>query len=218
MPNTTSIRVDIFSDVICPWCFIGKRRLDMAISAYNQSRPVESQIKLDITWKGFLLNPTMPRQGMNRADYIRSKFGVDGINFYERIADVGKEVDIDFNFAAIKRTPDSRPALRLVLSAGGQATAVKQELLKAYFINGEDIGDDTVLAQIATRHDLPYPPPKDSDIRLKQNLAEAERLNIKGVPFFVIEGEWSVSGAHWPETFIPLFDAAITKNITVGFS
>lgn len=212
MTPSATINIDVFSDVICPWCYIGKRRLDDAIGLYNQSRPEDSQIGLNITWRAFLLNPAMPREGMDRGDYINSKFGLGGASFYERIAGVGREVGINFNFAGIKRTPDSRPALRLVLSAGELADSVKQDLFKAYFIDGEDIGDERILARIAGRHDLPYPPSEDASIVFEQCLAEVTRLNIQGVPFFIIENEWALSGAHTPETFMPLFDAALAKK------
>ncbi|MCE2517647.1 MAG: DsbA family oxidoreductase [Alphaproteobacteria bacterium] len=208
---TTTIRLDIFSDVICPWCFIGKRRLEAAVGLYNSGRPDTNLITLDITWRGFLLNPAMQRSGMDRKAYINAKFGAAGASFYERIAGVGKEVGIDFDFAAITRTPDSRPALSLVLSAGGKASDVKQDLFDAYFLNGEDIGDDAVLERIARQHGLAYPAPDSALNQLEQDLAEVSRLGIQGVPFIIVEGEWAVSGAHAPETFLPLFDAAIAK-------
>lgn len=206
----TSIKIDIFSDVICPWCYIGKRRLEAAVEMFNQGRV--TPISVDITWRAFLLNPAMQRAGMDRQAYINAKFGTAGASFYERIAGVGLGAGINFNFAAITRTPDSRPALSLVLSAGAKSNDVKQDLFDAYFLNGEDIGDDAVLARIAEIHGISYPAPDAAMAKLEQDLVEVSRLGIQGVPFIIIEGEWAISGAHSPETFMPLFEAAIAKN------
>ena len=203
---TTPIHIDIFSDVICPWCYIGQRRLEIAAEMHGN-------VSLNIQWRAFLLNPAMRREGMDRQAYINAKFGAAGASFYDRIADVGKEVGIDFNFAGIKRTPDSRPAQALLKSAPDFKTAMdlKQDLFQAYFINGQDIGDDSILADLATRHHLPYPSDPAFHAAVEQDLAEANRLNIQGVPFIIVEGEWAISGAHAPESFQPLFDAAIAK-------
>ena len=204
MSLKTRISIDIFSDIICPWCFIGKRRLELAITQHGG-------VEVDITWRAFLLNPAMRREGMDRQAYIDAKFGQAGASFYERIAGTGKEVGINFDFAAITKTPDSRPSHSLVLSAGRQSDAVKQALFDAYFLQGRDIGDDDVLQDIADQFGLAYPADQTVFDQINRDLAEANRLNIQGVPFFIIAGEWAISGAHPPETFMPLFDAAIAK-------
>ena len=207
MAEKTPILIDIFSDVICPWCFIGKRRLEQAAALHGG-------VEIKINWRVFLLNPAMRREGMDRQAYIQAKFGQAGASFYERIAGVGKDVGIDFNFAAIQRTPDSRPAHGLVLSAQdghGDANAVKQALLDAYFIEGRDIGDDAVLQEIADKFDVSYPADDAIMAQIERDLVEASRLNIQGVPYFIVAQEWAISGAHPPETFQPLFDAAIAK-------
>ena len=210
MTQKPPISIDIFSDVICPWCFIGKRRLEQAAALHGG-------VEITINWRAFLLNPAMRREGMDRQAYIQAKFGQAGASFYERIAGVGKDVGIDFNFAAIQRTPDSRPAHGLVLSAQNKsqganaADAVKQALLDAYFIEGRDIGDDAVLQEIADKFDVPYPADDAIMAQIERDLVEASRLNIQGVPYFIVAQEWAISGAHPPETFQPLFDAAIAK-------
>jgi predicted DsbA family dithiol-disulfide isomerase len=200
----TPIRIDIFSDVICPWCYIGKRRLEIAAEMHGN-------VTLDIRWRTFLLNPSMQREGMDRQAYINAKFGTAGASFYDRISSVGKDVGIDFNFAGITRTPDSRPAHALLKSAEEKANDLKLDLFDAYFINGQDIGDDAVLAEIAAKYQLPYPSEQACHSAVEQDLMEAGRLNIQGVPFIIIEGEWAISGAHAPESFQPLFDTALAK-------
>ena len=210
MTAKTPISIDIFSDVICPWCFIGKRRLEQAAALHGG-------VELKINWRAFLLNPAMRREGMDRQAYIQAKFGQAGASFYERIAGVGKDLGIDFNFAAIQRTPDSRPAHSLVLAAANdtaenKADDVKQALLNAYFIEGRDIGDDAVLKEIADQFQITYPTDDVIMAQIERDLVEASRLNIQGVPYFIVSQEWAISGAHPPETFMPLFDAAIAKT------
>ena len=200
----TPIRVDIFSDVICPWCFIGKRRLEIAAEMHGN-------VSLDIHWRAFLLNPGMRREGMDRQAYINAKFGSAGARFYNRIAEVGRDVGIKFNFSKITRTPDSHPAQALLKSAGAKANTLKQDLFDAYFINGIDIGNDNVLYEMATRHGLPFPPKPDAVSAVEQDLTEAGQLGVQGVPFIIVEKEWAISGAHAPESFQPLFDAALAK-------
>ncbi len=223
MTDFTTIDIDIFSDVVCPWCFIGKRRLEAAAVIYNKIRadacPDRSPISLAIRWRGFLLNPAMPRGGMPRDAYINTKFGDKfATSFYERIAAVGLDLGINFNFTAITRMPDSRPALSLVIAAqknigGGVGNAVKQDLFDAYFIHGMDIGDDTVLENIATKHGLKYSYSSDTSNQLEEDLIEVNRLGIEGVPYTIIAGDWAISGAHTPETFMPLFDSALAKKL-----
>ncbi len=201
-----TVKVDIFSDVVCPWCFIGKRRLEAAAALYGN-------LRLDIRWRGYLLNPDMPSQGMDRQDYITRKFGSGGGDFYARIAAVGKSIGIDFDFAAITHMPDSRDANALVLAAQEvspmTANAVKEEILAAFFLHGQNISEIGVLPDIALRHNLAYPPSLQS---LEDDLIIAQNMGIQGVPFFIIADEFTLSGAHEPQSFLPLFDAAIAKN------
>ena len=201
-----TVKVDIFSDVVCPWCFIGKRRLEAAAILHGN-------LHLDIRWRGYLLNPDMPSGGMDRQDYINRKFGASGGDFYARIAAVGKTIGIDFDFGAIKHMPDSRIANALILAAqeASQTTAnaVKEEVLAAFFLHGQNISETGVLSDIAARHGLAYPPslhPLEDDLLIAQN------MGIQGVPFFIIADEFTLSGAHEPKSFLPLFDAAIAKN------
>ena len=195
-----TVAVDFFSDIVCPWCLIGKRRLEQAAELHGG-------VALDIRWRSFLLNPNMPEGGMDRGDYLAAKFGGAAASLYERIAAAGQEAGIGFRFEAITRTPDSRPAHGLVLAAGDGAGAVIDELFEAYFIKGRDIGDDAVLAEIAARHSIPRASAAAYAGRIESDLEEAARLGVQGVPFFVFGGGLAISGAHPPKTFLPIFDA-----------
>lgn len=201
----TIVPIDIFSDIICPWCMIGKKRLEQAVEMHGG-------VELKINWRVFLLNPAMRREGMDRQAYIDAKFGAAGTGFYERIASVGKEVGIDFRFDLIQRTPDSRPAHGLVLSAGEKANEVKEEMFSAYFLEGRDIGDDAVLQGVASRHGLAYPASENITRQIETDLKDAARIGVQGVPFFIVSGQYAISGAHPAESFLPLFDAAVAAS------
>ena len=209
MDARTPVTVEFYSDIVCPWCLIGKTRLEQAAAEHGG-------IELSLRWRSFLLNPKMPREGMDRAAYLNAKFGGGAAGLYERIADAGEEAGIGFRFDAIARTPDSRPAHGLIQSAGEDAGGVIDELFEAYFIKGDDIGDDGVLAATAARHSLPYPAADRHSAQVERDLDEANRIGIQGVPFYVFDGGMALSGAHPPSAYMPIFDAAIAARARLG--
>src|SRR6267154_1658180 len=141
------MQIDVISDTVCPWCFIGKRRLTRAMGL----RP---HIDFDVKWRPYRLDPTVPKGGMDRQAYMRAKFGDDPmkiVEMYKLIAQEGEKEGIAFDFAAIARRPDSLDSHRLIRWAEtvGVQDEVVERLFIAYFENGEDIGDIRVLADIA---------------------------------------------------------------------
>ena len=203
------MHIDIVSDVICPWCFIGKRRLEKALAL----RP---ELAVDITWRPFQLNPDMPAEGIERQAYLAAKFGSDAHagRIYANVTEAGATVDIPFAFDRIRRTPNTRDAHRLVRYAAGEdrTDAVVEGLFRAYFIDGRDIGDRAVLAEIAGEVGLDRAEAAawlEGAAALDQMLAEdrsARRLGINAVPCFIFERQYAVSGAQEPEFFLPVFD------------
>ena len=203
------MRIDIVSDVICPWCFIGKRRLDQALAA----RP---DLPVEVSWRPFQLNPEMPAEGMDRRAYLVAKFGstAQSERIYQSVIEAGATVDIPFAFERIRRTPNTRDAHRLMryAAAADRADTMAEGLFRAYFIDGRDIGDRRVLTELAGEAGL------DADevgkwlagpAGLEQVLAEdrsARRLGISAVPCFIFERQYAVSGAQEPEFFFPVFD------------
>ena len=203
------MHIDIISDVICPWCFIGKRRLERALAL----RP---EIAVDIAWRPFQLNPDMPREGMDRKAYLAAKFGAaaPAERIYANVAAAGASVDIPFAFERIRRTPNTRDAHRLIRRAGaeGRADATVEALFRSHFVEARDIGDIGVLAEIGgavgldraeTRRWLASPAAVDEVITEDRS---ARRLGINAVPCFVFAGQYAVSGAQDPEFFLPVFD------------
>src|SRR4029077_17367913 len=145
------MRIDVVSDVICPWCFIGKRRLAQAL----QKRP---EVEAEILWHPFQLNPDMPPEGMARDRYIAAKFGggQHANRIYQNVTEVGATVGIPFHFERIQVTPSTRDAHRLIRRAteAGDADPLVEALFNAYFIEGRNIGDRVILAEIAQKAGL----------------------------------------------------------------
>lgn len=173
---------------------------------------MHQNVSLDITWRAFLLNPTMPEQGMDRGAYIQAKFGQAGTSFYERITSVGQQVGINFNFVAITRTPDSRPAHHLIKAAGKQSHQVKIKMMADYFEHGIDISQADYLSSIADTYHITSDQLAYAKTTVDNDLEEASMMDIHGVPYIIIDQNWAVSGAHKPQAFLPLFDAAINAR------
>ncbi len=203
------MQIDIFSDTICPWCFIGKRRLERALAA----RP---QPGLEIRWRAFQLNPDMPPGGMDRQDYLAAKFGgAQGARqVYDRVRAAGESEGIAFAFEAIGRTPNTIDSHRLIRLAhdSDRGDQVVEALFKAYFLGGEDIGDRDVLVAAAAVAGLNAQDVRaflESDAGAEAARAEdarAREIGIQGVPTFILGGKHSLSGAHEPEVLFQLFD------------
>jgi predicted DsbA family dithiol-disulfide isomerase len=209
------MRIDIVSDVICPWCYIGKRRLASALA----QRP---EVSAEVVWHPFQLNPDMPPEGMARDRYIAAKFGGNqhAGRIYQNVTDVGAAVGISFHFERIKVTPNTRDAHRLIRLAGESdaADTVVEALFNGYFIEGRDIGDRVTLAEIASEAGLDsagIAAYLDSDEGSEETLAEdmsARRIGINAVPCFIFDRKYVISGAQEPEFFYPMFDLVRTEQ------
>ncbi|MGQ0663566.1 MAG: DsbA family oxidoreductase [Pseudomonadota bacterium] len=196
--------IDVVSDAICPWCYIGKRRLERALAL--APRP-----DIKIGWRPFQLNPDMPPEGMDRQAYLKRKFGTRaGGGMYEAVEAAGREEGIAFAFARIARTPNTILAHRLIRHA---ARADRQEeiveaIFRVYFLDGLDIGRIEVLASLAEALGMDGGAVKayletDQDLAaIKAEDAFARQIGIEGVPCFIIDRKFAISGAQSPETFV----------------
>lgn len=202
------LTIDVVSDVVCPWCFIGKRRLEGALALYAQERP-EAPAPA-VTWRPFQLNPGMPDEGMPRAEYVQRKFGARGGAVYDRVTAVGREVGIAFAFDRIKQQPNTLAAHSLIelAEASGKQDAVVEALFRAYFIDGVDLTVRANLVEIATGAGLDRADVEGwLDNANARDLAAAEdqrarEIGIEGVPFFIFNGRVAVSGAHPAEALL----------------
>jgi predicted DsbA family dithiol-disulfide isomerase len=208
------LSVEVVHDLVCPWCFLGTRRLLRTLLA-------RSDIGFDLVWRPFLLNPDMPRAGMARADYVVRKFGGEerARRLYGSIADIGRAEGVAFRFDRIRRTPSSVDAHRLVRwgDIQGRGTALVEALFSAHFTQGRDIGDLQVLAAIAGECGLDslaalgfLHSEAEIDAIHAENL-RAHRLGINGVPCFVVGGRHAIAGAQEPEVIERLLDVAIVE-------
>jgi len=203
----TSLEIEIVSDVICPWCYIGKKRLEKALSLIGDG------ISPTLTWRPFQLNPEMPEGGIARADYRRRKFGSveRGAELDARVAAEGRGEGIAFAFDRIQRTPNTSQAHRLIELAQrqGRGQGVVDALFRAYFEEARDIGDAAVLESIAQANGVSgWPGQADA-----QGVAELEQtmrgFGISGVPTFIVDRKVGISGAHPPETLAQVVRDAI---------
>jgi predicted DsbA family dithiol-disulfide isomerase len=205
------LHIDIVADIACPWCYIGKRRLERALAM----RP---DIVATRSWRPFQLNPDMPPEGISREFYLAAKFGTtrQAMRSYAAIAAAGRGEGIDFAFERIRRTPNTLNAHRLIQLAAneGSCDAIVEALFHAYFIDGLDIGDIETLAEIAARAALDPGSSRTylaGEVGAQEVLAEEDRvrrLGIHAVPCFVLERGYAIAGAQEPEIFLPLFDIA----------
>jgi predicted DsbA family dithiol-disulfide isomerase len=208
--------IDIVSDVICPWCFIGKRRLEKALALAPQS-------DLQIAWRPFQLNPDMPVEGMARADYLRAKFGDQGGGpRYDQVRAAGAEENIAFAFERMTRTPNTLLAHRLIrwAEAHGAQDATVERLFRAYFLEGEDVGDLATLIRLAGDAGLEpdaaaaYLASDENAEQIRREDAFARQAGINGVPCFIIDRKFAISGAQPPEAFLEVFQVAARDKDT----
>lgn len=202
-----NLSVEVISDVICPWCFIGKRRLEKAIAARGE--PVKVQ------WHAFQLNPTMPKEGISRKEYRIRKFGSweRSIQLDANIVAAGKEEGILFDFDRMDRTPNTVDAHRLIWVADkeGVQDAVVEALLLAYFTEGRDISNRQTLIDVVAEAGLDRKRAEavlngdEGMDAIKDAGDEARRLRVDSVPFFVVNGKITLSGAQQPDTFLEAF-------------
>jgi predicted DsbA family dithiol-disulfide isomerase len=191
------ILIEIASDVICPWCYIGKRRLEKALAS------LKGEVEARIEWLPFQLNPGMPREGVARADYRRAKFGSieKGRALDARVAHEGAGEGIDFAFDRMQRTPNTVAAHQLVELAQkqGRGDAVVDALFRAYFEEARDIGDAAVLAAVAEGAGVSGWPESGDEAAVSEKEGRVRELGISGVPTFIFNRESGLSGAYPPE-------------------
>mgnify|MGYP002622616278 CR=1 FL=1 len=214
-----TLQIDIISDVVCPWCFIGKRHLEKALAAWRERHP-EAPAP-EVHWHPFQLNPDMPEDGMARAEYVAQKFGgaERAREIYDRVAAAGARAGIDFAFDRIERQPSTVDAHRLMYRAAkdGVQDAMAESLFTGYFLEGRDFTDSDVLAELAERAGLPrneakrYLAGEEHRDLIQQQDLHARNLGVQGVPFFIFNQRLAVSGAQPPELLMQAIEQAETE-------
>ena len=211
----TALTVDVVSDIVCPWCFIGKRKLEVALGEINSSDP---SLGVEVRWHPFQLNPDLPADGIPRTRYVEQKFGgaARADDVYARVTNAGEAVGISFRFDRIERQPNTFDGHRLIAWAQqqGDATVLVERLFSAFFLDGRRIGDRDELAGLAAECGLSQ---RDAHAMLESDAMreavenesrEALDVGIQGVPFFIFNGSVAVSGAQDPATLREAMAAA----------
>ena len=215
MDETKRVAVDVVSDVVCPWCFIGKRKLEAALAELATR---EASLEAVVRWHPFELNPDLPAAGIARTDYLERKWGsvARANENYVRVRHVGEGVGIPFRFDLIERQPNTFDAHRLVAWAQrqGDASALVERLFAAYFVEGRFVGDRAELARIAGEAGLAEDDARamlDSDAACEQVQSESREaldVGVRGVPFYIFNGRIAVSGAQDPKALLEAIAAA----------
>ena len=202
------MKVKIYSDTICPWCWVGKRRLKAALSQRPNLAPA-------IQWQPFQLNPDMASEGADRGEYIRAKFGPGGYGqMAEALVEIGHSVGIDFDFDRPGRVPNTIDSHRLMGLAGsaGLQEELSEVMFRQHFGEGLDIGDAAILAAAGAEAGLDLAAMKalletdEGRQEIKQSDAAARGLGISGVPTFVFDEKFAIVGAQEPAVFVELLD------------
>ena len=223
---TREITVDIVSDTVCPWCYVGKRRFEEALA----NRPPDLDVY--VGWRPFQLNPDMPAEGMDRQAYLSAKFGGDdrAEHVYSAIREAGASTGLDFDFAGMARQPNTLDSHRLIDRAGraaegsegrrGLQDAVVERLFRACFMEGRDIGDRETLVALAADAGMDAEETRaylesDEDVeRIRQEDTMARQMGVQGVPCFIVNRQYAVSGAQDPAVFLKAFEQVLAAEET----
>ena len=210
------MKIEMISDVICPWCFLGKRRLDKALT-------LVPEIKVEVIYRPFFLDPSIPPEGLSRADYMHNKFGDRDLKaLHKPLEEAGLKDGVPYHFDKITRTPNTMDAHRLIRWAmqalPNKQAAMKEALLCAYWRDGKDIGDHNVLAEIATSvgmdgREIKILLAQDTDkLAVMEEVEQAYRLGVSGVPTFVFNDKYGVSGAQEAESLAQMMMDVVGKS------
>ena len=198
----TSVNIDIVSDVMCPWCYVGKKRLEAALKELPQD------VDVDVRWRPYQLDPTLPKEGKDRKQYLAEKFGGSerAQQIYAAILDAGREEDIPFDFDAIAVSPNTLDAHRIIRWAASEAPGVQDRLVdilfQAFFIEGKNIGDNAVLLDAAEKAGMDRAITESllsgtaDCLEVVQEIEVARKMGVTGVPCFIIDNKYAVMGAQ----------------------
>ncbi len=205
------MRIDVYSDVVCPWCYVGEKRLEKALARVPD-------LEMEVRWRPFQLRPEMPEGGLPWAAFVREKFGGEenAKAAFAHIAQAGAPDGVRFDFGRVASAPNTVDAHRLILFGGacGREWEVADALFEAYFARGADFNNRDDLAEIAARAGLDpeeargFLAGRDGADEVARSQEQAARLGISGVPFYVFDGRYAVSGAQPVEVFIRALEAA----------
>lgn len=206
------LKIDVYSDVICPWCYLGKKRLEAALTDSGKSAQAE------VRFLPYELNPATPEEGLDHKAHLAAKFGGTRVldEAHARLTALGKEVGIDYRFDSIQKTPNTLNAHRILWLAEkeGKGDKAHNAFFKAYFTDGKDLGNKAVLTEVAVSAGLDrskveeFLAGDEGEAEVRSAEEKAHDLGVNGVPFFVFNEKFAVSGAQSIETFVKALEKA----------
>ncbi len=215
------LSIEVVSDVVCPWCYVGKRQIEQALETFRETHP-ETPVRL--SWRPFQLNPAMPPEGVERADYLRSKFGTANVGArYERVTAAGTEAGVTLHIDKIGRVPNTLIPHALIAAAGeargdGDISTAVEVFFNAYFVEGQDLCHPGVLKALAVQAGLSaekaqavLDDPAHREAVAEQDL-EFRDMGVSGVPFFIFNRKLAVNGAQGPERLLEAMTAALNSK------
>ncbi len=217
MTQQETLEIDVISDVMCPWCYIGKTNLDAAISQMGD-------VDVVVRWRPYQLDNTLPKEGLDRATYLNNKFGGEerAQEIYNRIREAGKALDIDFNFDAMKVSPNTLDAHRVILWAGGQSNEIQnllvERLFEIFFFEGGNIGLDEVLVKAAEHAGMDGSivesllKTSDDKDRVSAEIDHARQMGVQGVPCFIVDNKFAVMGAQPADQLVGAMKHALAER------
>lgn len=207
-----TVHIDVISDVVCPWCYIGKRRLEAAIAK-------RSDVTVEVLYRPYMLDASIPKDGYDRRTYMAAKFGSVARmeEIFSTVTREAKGEGIPFDLSIIKKSPNSLNAHRLLFWAEGtpQQATLKEALMRAFFCEGKDIGQTDVLADIAAENGFDRATTverlgsKDGVSEVKQGISEAQDIGVTGVPFFIVARRMGLPGAQPADVIAQVIDDAV---------
>jgi len=215
MPHQQPVRIDVVSDVVCPWCFIGKHRLEKALA-------LKPDIRVEVRWRPYFLNDWVPREGISRDEYLTTKFGSP--ERYKamagRVQQAAAAEGLTYAMDKISRQPNTTDAHRLIRWAAGigKAAEMKQKLMDLYFTEGANLTNPAVLVEAAAEvgldaEDIRAALASDQDVdEVAREVLAAKEAGIEGVPMFIFGGKFAVSGAQSPEYLADAIERAAQAN------
>jgi predicted DsbA family dithiol-disulfide isomerase len=219
----SAFTIDVVSDVVCPWCYIGKRRLAAALNRIAQRR---GDLDFRVSWHPFQLNPDLPTEGVDRKRYLEDKFGGPerAAEIHARVSEAGASVGIPFAFERILRQPNTLDAHRLIGWAQRQRAAdgLVEALFRAYFIDGRYLGERATLAAIAAEAGfdaaaaLAMLDGTEGLDEVRSMDARVRELGVTGVPFFIFDNRFAVSGAQEPDALVGVIEEALAAEAGAG--
>ncbi len=213
------VSIDVVSDIMCPWCLIGKRRLEKALQ-------MREGVPVNVRWRPFQLDATIPEGGMDRQEYLNRKFGgPEGArSIYDNVRAAGAEEGIPFKFEDIEKSPNTINAHRLIRWAEtmGVQNEVAERLFQLFFMEGGDLTDKEVLAENAEKAGMEREVVEallagDADTdAVKSEIATASQMGVTGVPCFIVDGKYAVMGAQQPEVIAGAIDKVLEERASGG--